>query len=62
MWTMDNTQGFTQDQLDMINDAINLMDTSGIDQSNIDDAINNAWCGQNTAEQLAADAAKMLGR
>lgn len=62
MWTMDNTQGFTQDQIDMINDAIDLMDTDGIDESNVNDAINNAWAGQNTAEKLAADAMKLLGR
>ncbi len=62
MWTMDNTQGFTQDQLDLINDAIDLMDTDGIDESNVNDAINNAWAEQETAEELAADAMKLLGR
>lgn len=60
MWTMDNTQGFTQTQLDLINDAIDLMDTDGIAESNVNDAINNAWADQSTAAELAADAAKQL--
>lgn len=62
MWTMENTQGFTQDQIDLINKAISLMDTQGVASSNVNDAINNAWGGQDTAEELAADAMKYLGR
>lgn len=62
MWTMDNTEGFSQDQLDLINKAISLMDTEGIAASNVNDAINNAWGGQETAEELAGDAMKYLGR
>lgn len=59
MWTMDNTTGFSQAQLDIINKAIRLMDTEG---RTVNDAINNAWNEQETAEELAADAAKLLGR
>ena len=62
MWTMDNTSGFTQTQLDLINRAIEMMDTDGIDDSNVNDAINNAWAEQDTAEALAADAMRHLGR
>lgn len=62
MWTMDNTTGFSQAQLDIINSAIQMMDTGGIDESAVNDAINNAWNEQETAEELAADAAKLLGR
>lgn len=62
MWTMENTQGFTQDQLDLINAAIALMDTNGVDEANVNDAINNAWGEQETADKLAADAMKLLGR
>lgn len=62
MWTMDNTTGFSQAQLDIINKAIRLMDTDGAEESTVNDAINNAWNEQETAEELAADAAKLLGR
>ncbi|WBT40152.1 hypothetical protein [Hyphomicrobium sp. DMF-1] len=62
MWTMDNTTGFSQAQLDIINKAIRLMDTDGACESTVNDAINNAWNEQETAEELAADAAKILGR
>jgi len=62
MWTMDNTTGFSQAQLDIINKAIRLMDTDGAHESNVNDAITNAWNEQETAEELAADAAKLLGR
>lgn len=62
MWTMENTEGFTQGQLDTINEAIDLMDVDGISESNVNDAINNAWAEQETAADLAADAMKHLGR
>lgn len=61
MWTMENTDGFTQDQLDLINEARELMDVDGVDGSNVNDAINNAWSGQDTAADLAAAAMKQLG-
>lgn len=60
---MDNTTGFSQAHLDIINKAIRLMDTGGAaEESTVNDAINNAWNEQETAEELAADAAKLLGR
>lgn len=63
MWTMDNTEGFTQSQLDMINEARAMVvaQADGVDSSNIDDAINNAWGEQDTAEALASDTLKTLG-
>ena len=61
MWTQDNN-GFTDAQLKVINDAIALIDTDGIDESNVNDAINNAWIEQDTAADLAAAASKLLGR
>lgn len=62
-WTMDNTNGFTEDQLDLINEAIDLVTAKAddVDVKNINDAINNAWCGQETAEDLAAAVLKTLG-
>lgn len=63
MWTMDNTEGFTQSQLDMINEARAMVvaQADGVDSKNIDDAINNAWGEQDTAEALASDTLKTLG-
>ncbi len=63
MWTMDNTEGFTQDQLDLINDAVKMVaaKADGVDAKNISDAINNAWTEQETAEDLAAATLKALG-
>lgn len=63
MWTMDNTDGFTQSQLDMINEARAMVvaQADGVDSSNIDDAINNAWGEQDTAGALASDTLKTLG-
>lgn len=62
-WTMDNTNGFTEDQLDIINEAFDLVaaKADGVDETNINDALNNAWCEQETAEELAAAALKSLG-
>lgn len=62
-WTMDNTEGFTQDQLNLINEAIEMISAKadGVDAENINDAINNVWSEQETAEALAADALKYLG-
>ena len=49
MWTMDNTDGFTQDELDEINDLHDTLmaehgdDADGQFAKSLDDAINNAW-------------------
>jgi hypothetical protein len=69
IFTADNTDGFSDDDLDVLNDALDLLlgDTSDLDDRELyqwsrsyGDAINNAWTGQDTAEQLAADARKLL--
>ncbi len=66
MWTMDNTDGFTQDQLDEINEIrAKLMDAHRDSDAwlrlqlakSIDDAINNAW----GVEDLEAAVRKSLG-
>ncbi len=59
MWTMDNTEGFTQDQLDLINEVLPELIADGVDQSNANDLINNAWHdGIRTADDLR----KAIGR
>lgn len=57
-WTQDNTSGFTDGQLAVINGAIAIIRSQhpGVDRSNLDAAINNAWNEQDTAEALAKDA------
>lgn len=59
MWTMDNTEGFTQNQIDLINKVRGELIADGIEGSNADDLINNAWVdGIETADDLR----KALGR
>ncbi len=43
MWTMDNTDGFTQRQLDLINEVRDEMIADGMDGKNASDIITNAW-------------------
>lgn len=62
MWTLNNTDGFTQDELDIINKAIGLIDVGGIDQSTINDAITNEWKDNLTAEELAEAVMRRLGK
>lgn len=62
MWTLNNTDGFTQDELDIINKAIGLIDVGGIDQSTINDAIANEWKDDLTAEELAEAVMRRLGK
>ena len=54
MWTMDNTNGFTQDQLDAINELHAKLLAEHEDDydaaefaKSLDDAINNAWGAEN---------------
>lgn len=63
MWTMDNTEGFEQTELDMINALVESIaaDNDGIDLHNINDAINNAWQPGMGAEQLNAATRSHLG-
>lgn len=62
MFTQENTQGFTAAQIEMLNAALAIVqrEIPDDDESNINDAINNAWNDQDTAEELAADALRFL--
>lgn len=54
MFTMDNTEGFTQDDLDLMNEALEILVADGMDEKNASDLINNNWSdGENTVESLA---------
>lgn len=53
MFTMDNTEGFTSDDLDLMNEALDILVADGIDESNASDIINNNWMPDgNTVETL----------
>ena len=43
MWTTDNTEGFTQGQLNLINTAFDKLIADGMDEKAASDLINNAW-------------------
>lgn len=55
-FTDSNTEGFSEAELAVLNGAFDIVAAQhpGVDASNICDAINNAWVGGETAEQLAA--------
>ena len=59
MWTMDNAEGFTQTQLDMINEVLTEVVTDGMDERNASDIINNAWVD---SIHTAADLRRAVGR
>ena len=63
MFTIDNTEGFTNEQIAVLNDALAIVmkNNPGIDESNASDLINNAWIGDTTPEDLAARATQHLG-
>ena len=59
MFTMDNTEGFGQADLDLMNEAIEVLVSAGIDAKNASDIINNNWVdGENTIESLTRVHAK----
>lgn len=63
MWTNQNTEGFSADELAMINRVLDRIaaDADGIDQGNRDDAINNAWRGGISEAELEAETRRALG-
>lgn len=63
MWTMDNTEGYTQEQLDTINAVLERITAiSGEEESDaFSDAINNAWHEGMTEKELFDATAKRLG-
>lgn len=53
MFTMDNTEGFTQADLELLNEALELLMADGIDESNASAIVNNNWIPEgNTVESL----------
>jgi len=64
MWTKNNTEGFRQDELDMINSVIErIMQVAGSDleQEWIDAAISNEWIEGMTGDELYEAVTKRLG-
>lgn len=53
-WTHDNTEGFTDEQLAVLNDAQSRLEQEnpGADPENISDHLNNAFIPGVTVEQL----------
>lgn len=45
MFTLDNTEGFDQAELDLMNRALRLLVEDGIDEKNASDIVNNNWRG-----------------
>lgn len=55
MFTLENTEGFTQANLDMMNKALAILIERGVEESNAQDIINNNWKESgNTVESLTA--------
>lgn len=54
-FTIDNTEGFTTAELNILNDALAILIARNPDaeEYTLSDAVNNAWVGGQTAEQLA---------
>lgn len=63
MWTLQNTEGFTQEQLDVINDIIErLMENNeDLEVNAVNAAINNEWRDGISKDELYAATAKRLG-
>lgn len=66
MFTMQNTEGFTQSEIDTLNDAARIVretyDCDGLEAYSLDDAIGNAWCVvPQTSRHIADKAADRLG-
>ena len=43
MFNINNTSGFSQDDLVMLNRAMQILVESGVDESNAADIVNNNW-------------------
>lgn len=55
MFTMENTSGFTQDDLKLLNEALKVLLAGGMDEKNAADHVNNRWRESgNTVETLTA--------
>ena len=53
-WTEDNTEGFTQEDIDVLNEAQQHLELAHpkVDPTNIADMLNNAWTPEADARQL----------
>jgi len=59
MFTMENTQGFTEAELNLLNEAMAKLIAAGIDEKNANDIINNNWQADgNTVESLTVHSLK----
>ena len=64
MFTMDNTDGFSQADLDELNEALETLladvdeDTRDQAEKSYSDLLNNAWCDGMTASELVAAVSK----
>ena len=66
MFTMQNTEGFTQSEIDTLNEAARIVretyDCEGLEQYSLEDAIGKAWClVLQTSRHIADKAADKLG-
>lgn len=63
MWTMQNTWGFQQAELDTINAVLERIkaNSDGLEDSSLSDAINNEWRTGISENELYEAAAKRLG-
>ena len=53
MFDLNNTNGFSQDDLVLLNRAMQILVESGVDESNSADIVNNNWDEtENTVESL----------
>jgi hypothetical protein len=59
---LESTDGFSQDQIDILNSAVRIIQKShpGLDETTINDLVNNAWVGDESAEELAQRATQGL--
>lgn len=52
MFNAQNTTGFTQDQLDLMNEALNVLIAAGWDEEDASDKVNNNWVDGATIDDL----------
>jgi len=52
MFDLNNTEGFSQDDIILLNTAMKILVESGVDESNAADIVNNNWEASNTVESL----------
>jgi hypothetical protein len=58
MFTLENTEGFTQEQIDLMNRAVRLLMQDGIEENSANDIVNNNFNpdGPNTVATLTRTA------